>query len=78
MKLKRRMCKKYFIKRRMKSISQVEYFSGPYLVQVSQQFAIEMAIIEENSSCLKLAYSSLLQKPALLNHLGICGNIEEA
>ena len=62
----------------MNSISQVEYFSGPNLVRVSQQFAIETAIIAENSSRFKLSYSSPLLRPPLLNRLGMCSNTEEA
>ena len=67
MKLKWSIYKKYFGKQRMNSISQVEYFSGPNLVWVSQQFAIETAIMAENSSCFKLAYSFSLLRPPLLN-----------
>ena len=48
--------KKYFGKRRMNSISQVEYFSGSNLVRVSQQFAVETAIMDENSARFNLAY----------------------
>ena len=72
------MYKKYFSKCRMNSISQVEYFSSSNLVWVSQQFDIETAIIDKNSSRFKLAYSFPLLKSLLLDQLRICGNTEEA
>ena len=71
LKLKWKMCKKYFGKRRMNSISQVEYFSGSSLVRVLQQFAIEKAIMSENSSRFVLAYSSPLLNQPLLGRLGM-------
>ena len=75
MKLKWKMYKKYFGKRRMNSISQVEYFSGATLVRVSSQFAVESAIMAENSTRFKLAYSSPLLQPPLLQRLGLCSEI---
>ena len=78
MKLKWKMYKKYFGKCRMNSISQVEYFSGSTLVRVSSQFAVESAIMLENTACFKLAYSSLLLQPLLLQRLGFCGESPEA
>lgn len=78
MKLKWKLHKKYFGKRRMNSISQVECFSGSSLVHVSQQFAIEEAIMNENSTCFVLAYSSPLLNQPLLGRLGMCGENSDA
>ena len=78
LKLKWKMYKKYFGKRRMNSISQVEYFSGSSLVRVSNQFAIEKAIMTENSSRFILAYSSPLTNQPLLGRLGMCGENTDA
>ena len=62
----------------MNSTSQVEYFSGATLVRVSSQFAIESVIMAENSTRFKLAYSSPLLQPPLLQRLGLCAEYSEA
>ena len=62
----------------MNSISQVEYFSGTSLVRVSLQFAIEEAIIAENSSCFILACLSPLLNYPLLNRLDMCSKNNKA
>ena len=72
------MYKKYFWKRRINSISQVEYFSGSSLVRVSNQFAIEKVIMTKNSSRFILACSSPLLNQPLLGRLGMCGKKTDA
>ena len=62
----------------MNFISQVEYFSRPNLIRVSSQFVIEAAIMEENISRFKLAYSSPLLQQLLLQRFGLCSDTKEA
>ena len=78
LKLKWKKHKKYFGKRRLNSISQVEYFSGSNLVWDSSQFEIESAIMTENSSRFMLAYSYPLLQSPLRQKYDLCGENQDA
>ena len=59
--------------KKMKSINKVEYKEEETLVQVVTKEDAENAIIKENSSRFRLAYSSLLLDNELCEELGLSG-----
>ena len=71
-KAKQKKFKKVFEKRRLNSISEVEYFRNRIVIRVILRFKIEQAIIIENISRFILAYTSpLLQSPLIEQHSSI-------
>lgn len=66
-------CNSTFGKRKMKSIRSVEYRDNGVLIQASSKEEVEHAIMKENSSRFRLAYTSLLLEGNLHHELGPSG-----
>ena len=66
-------CNSTFGKQKMKSINKVEHVEEGNLVQVVTKEEVENAIMKENSSRFRLAYSSPLLNDELSEELGLSG-----
>ena len=64
---------KMFCKKRLGSISAVDYFSRGLMIICSSQLAAEQVVMTENSARLKLSYSSPLIQDPLLCEFGLSG-----
>ena len=57
----------------MNAINRVEYREDGILIQVNTKEEVENAVIRENSSRFRLAYSALILKDRLCAELGLSG-----
>ena len=59
-----------FSKKRMKSISAVEYFVNGNIIRTSEKLQVEEAIMKENAICFSLAYSSPVFNKEIIKLVG--------
>ena len=57
----------------MNTINRVEYREDGVLIQVNTKEEVENAVIQENSSRFRLAYSALILEDGLCTELGLSG-----